>query len=59
MLAERGWFECRHGGWDGKKWLSDVYILDTSKFFAQRLSKFPYAYICTQNVWLWSISCLV
>lgn len=21
---------CRCGGWDGKKWLSDVYILDTS-----------------------------
>ncbi|XP_020675641.2 protein GLUTELIN PRECURSOR ACCUMULATION 3 isoform X2 [Dendrobium catenatum] len=20
---------CRYGGWDGKKWLSDVYILDT------------------------------
>ena len=24
---------CRHGGWDGKKWLSDVYVLDTSNFF--------------------------
>lgn len=21
---------CRYGGWDGKKWLSDVYVLDTS-----------------------------
>lgn len=27
--------ECRYGGWDGKKWLSDVYVLDTSNFFAQ------------------------
>ncbi|KAH9768907.1 Galactose oxidase/kelch repeat superfamily protein [Citrus sinensis] len=24
-----------YGGWDGKKWLSDVYVLDTSNFFAQ------------------------
>ncbi|KAK7847568.1 dynein regulatory complex subunit 7 [Quercus suber] len=21
--------ECRYGGWDGKRWLSDVYVLDT------------------------------
>lgn len=27
--------EYRYGGWDGKKWLSDVYVLDTSNFFAQ------------------------
>lgn len=24
---------CRYGGWDGKKWLSDVYVLDTSNFW--------------------------
>lgn len=22
----------RYGGWDGKKWLSDVYVMDTSNF---------------------------
>ena len=25
--------ECRYGGWDGKRWLPDVYVLDTSNFF--------------------------
>ncbi len=23
---------CRYGGWDGTKWLSDVYVLDTSTY---------------------------
>ena len=25
---------CRYGGWDGTKWLADVYVLDTSIFMA-------------------------
>lgn len=25
---------CSYGGWDGTKWLADVYVLDTSIFLA-------------------------
>lgn len=28
---------CRYGGWDGKKWLSDVYVLDTSNISIEEL----------------------
>ena len=30
LLLKNILFLFRYGGWDGKKWLSDVYIMDTS-----------------------------
>lgn len=35
----------RYGGWDGKKWLSDVFVLDTSKDFAFEIYNFSCSYV--------------
>lgn len=41
-------YACRFGGWDGKKWLSDVYILDTSTAFDCN-SRFSSPFSMSQN----------
>ena len=45
-------FECRYGGWDGKRWLSDVYVMDTSNFFTLCLFSlfFVYSVIVTEKM---------
>ncbi|OIT03243.1 acyl-coa-binding domain-containing protein 4 [Nicotiana attenuata] len=37
-----------YGGWDGKKWLSDVYILDTSTVFDSN-SRFSLSFPCVRK----------
>lgn len=41
---------CRFGGWDGKKWLSDVYILDTSTVFDSNTRLFTLLFLSENNL---------